>query len=120
MSRIAALSLAFVVALGPAGAEEITPAPEPAPESGTDGDMREGMDLLGEGMRLFFKGLSDELEPALRDMAKQMQPAMQRLLELMDDFEAYELPEKLPNGDIIIRRKPEPPPGTTPEGEIDI
>ncbi|TCO69284.1 AAA+ family ATPase [Rhodovulum euryhalinum] len=113
MTRIAALLLAGLLAHGPAAAQEPTPAP--------DGDMREGMDLLGEGLRLFFRGLGDELEPALRDLAQNMQPAMKKLIEIVDDFDAYELPERLPNGDIIIRRKPDAPlPQPLPEGDIEI
>ncbi|TCP44041.1 AAA+ family ATPase [Rhodovulum marinum] len=117
MMRVPALILAATLALGPAAAQD--PAPAPAP----DGDMREGIDLLGEGMRLFFRGLGDELEPALRDLAETMQPAMKKLLEIVDDFDAYDLPERLPNGDIIIRRKPDAPPLETapePGAEIEI
>ncbi|MGC9418704.1 MAG: AAA+ family ATPase [Rhodovulum sp.] len=117
MDRLCALILAAALALAPATAQEAES------ESAPGGDMREGMDLLGEGMRLFFRGLSDELEPALRDLAETMQPAMQKLLEIVDDFDAYELPERLPNGDIIIRRKPDAPPldpDPEPGTEIEI
>lgn len=114
MTRIAALCLALTLALAPADAQETAPD--------RDGDIEEGLNLLGEGMRLFFKGLGDELEPAMRDFAEAMEPALARLMELIDDMDAYELPEKLPNGDIIIRRKPDAPetPEVVPDGEIEI
>ncbi|MBK1635240.1 hypothetical protein [Rhodovulum adriaticum] len=114
MKRIAALTLAALVTLSPAAAQE---AEEP-------GDLREGMDLLNEGMRLFLRGLGDELEPRMRALVEEMEPAMTRLMELIDDIDAYHLPEKLPNGDIIIRRKQQgeggdlPPVG--PDGEVEL
>lgn len=112
MKRIAVLCLAAVLASGPAAGQKAERAP--------DGDMREGMDLLGEGMRLFFRGLGDELEPALRDLAQTMEPALKKLMEIVDDFGSYDLPERLPNGDIIIRRKPDAPPVPSPGDEIEI
>ncbi|ARC88708.1 hypothetical protein [Rhodovulum sp. MB263] len=93
---------------------------------GADGEsgMSEGLGLLGEGMQMFLKGLGDELEPRLRDFAETAKPALTRLMELIDDLDAYELPERLPNGDIIIRRKPDAPPLSEPEArpgaEIEI
>ena len=53
-----------------------------------------GRDLMGQALELFMEGLVQEMEPALQD-----------LTGLLDDFDAYHLPEVLPNGDIIIRRK---------------
>lgn len=112
MKKIAALTLALALPLSPVSAQEDRPTP--------DNGMSEGIDLLGEGMRLFFKGLGDKMEPAMRDLAEAMEPAMRELMRLIDDIDAYEMPEKLPNGDIIIRRKtpPVPPPGDG--GEVDI
>jgi len=109
-----ALLLAAPPAATPAVAQD-----RPAPE----GDMGEGIDLLGEGLRLFLKGLGDEMEPTLRDLAEQAQPVLRQLMELIDDIDAYEMPEKLPNGDIIIRRKTPPPdaaPDDAPEAEPEV
>lgn len=112
MKHVAALILAATVAA----------TPVPAQEAERPGDLQEGIDLLGEGMRLFFRGLGDEIEPRLREFAESMEPAMTRLMELIDDMDAYHLPEKLPNGDIIIRRKRPGEEGApeSPEGEIEI
>ena len=54
----------------------------------------EGIDLMGEALRLFMQGLMQEMEPALEGMEG-----------FLDNLDAYHPPEVLPNGDIIIRRK---------------
>ncbi|WP_170769160.1 hypothetical protein [Ruegeria lacuscaerulensis] len=99
-----------------------------------------GQSLMDQGAELFFEGLRKEMEPALDELlglADQFGPAMQSFMAEMgpaladlaaeiEDWSAYEVPEILPNGDIIIRKKPEPPevapqtPPEAPEGEIDI
>ena len=70
--------------------------------------MREGIELLQDGMQLLFRGLMEELGPTLLELEGKI-----------IDLNLYELPEVLPNGDIIIRRKavPEKPPG---KGETDL
>lgn len=79
--------------------------------------------LMEQGLELFFEGLRQEMEPALSDLlelAEQFGPAMQSFIDEMGpalaelgaqvkDWSIYEAPEMLPNGDIIIRRKPETP-----------
>jgi len=79
-----------------------------------------GKSLMEQGAELFFEGLRKEMEPALDDLlglADQLGPAMQSFVEEMgpalaelaskvQDWSVYEAPEMLPNGDIIIRRKP--------------
>ncbi|WP_271949466.1 hypothetical protein [Ruegeria faecimaris] len=99
-----------------------------------------GKSLMEQGAELFFEGLRQEMEPALEDLlglADQFGPAMQSFFEEMgpalaelaaevQDWSVYEAPEILPNGDIIIRKKPPEPelepekPENEPEGEIDI
>ncbi|MEM8790229.1 MAG: hypothetical protein AAGE80_01330 [Pseudomonadota bacterium] len=59
--------------------------------------------------------LRDQLGEILRDLRQQIEPALQGLvdkfsiLEEIDSFENYGEPEVLPNGDIIIRRRPDAP-----------
>ncbi|WP_299933466.1 hypothetical protein [uncultured Pelagimonas sp.] len=79
----------------------------------------EGPSLIEQGAQLFFKGLMEEMEPALEElegMAQEMEPflkkfsaemgpALKELMGEVDDWSAYHPPEKLPNGDIIMRRK---------------
>ncbi len=79
----------------------------------------EGFSLMEEGAKLFFKGLMDEMEPAMReleDLAQEMEPALREFADEMgpalrdlmaevEDWSAYHAPEILPNGDIILRKK---------------
>ena len=77
-----------------------------------------------------LRGLMNEMGPSLREMEsalKDVQPEIRKLLALVDDLRNYQSPERLPNGDILIRRKPDAPPlvapdGSTPpkEGEVDL
>ena len=89
----------------------------------------EGPSLMEEGARLFFRGLMTEMEPAMRDFsdfADEAGPAMQLFLQEMgdglrtiiatvDDLRNYQPPEFLPNGDIVIRRKPDAPTWMPPD-----
>jgi hypothetical protein len=124
-----AAALALCLAAAPLAAQET------APETPQDED---GMSLMEEGARLFFRGIMSELDPALRelegmarelepavrDFAREMGPALADMLERVEDWNAYHPPEMLPNGDIILRRKEpleEPPAGTEePSGPVDL
>lgn len=57
-----------------------------------------------------FSGLADEMGPSLREFAQDMGPKLGALMSEIEDWSVYEAPEVLPNGDIIIRRKPDQPP----------
>ncbi len=84
---------------------------------------------MEEGAKLLLKGLMSEMEPTLDEMGKalsdlepslkDLQPRLLELLALVDDLTNYQAPERLENGDILIRRKPDapapPPLPTTPE-----
>ena len=100
-----------------------------------DGDMAEGVDLIEEGAQMLLRGLLDEIEPQLDEfeaMASEMGPLVEMLADEMgpgfleltrqiDSFTHYEAPEILPNGDIILRRRPDAPDWVPPEeGEIDL
>lgn len=92
--------------------------------------MSEGLDLLGQGAQLLFRGLMSEMEPALKDMGKslsELEPLLRDLAGKIGSVAEYHMPEVMPNGDIIIRRKeplPPPPvpepPTPDPEAEIEI
>lgn len=89
-------------------------APAAAQEDGaTDSDVSEGLGLLGEGTRLILEGLMEEMRPMIEEarpyFEDEVLPFLNRMGELMDDVTSYELPERLPNGDIIIRRSPDAP-----------
>ncbi len=51
--------------------------------------------------------LGDMAERWMRGFAEKMSPMVEQLKDMVDDLSAYEAPEMLPNGDIIIRRKPD-------------
>lgn len=97
--------------------------------------------LMEQGAELFFEGLRKEMEPALDELlgvVREFGPAMQSFFEEMgpalselageiQDWSVYDAPEMLPNGDIIIRRKPTEDPEDEPlksedppEGATDI
>lgn len=107
---MAAFSLITLLAHPVLAQPEDVPPPE--------GDIGQGVDLLGEGARLFLRGLMDEVEPALRDLARQFQELNWNGIKI-EDLDDYEAPEVLPNGDIILRRKPEPLPPLN-DSEIDL
>ena len=80
---------------------------------------------MEEGAKLFLRGLMSEMEPALDGMAEALEearpyledlgPQLTELVRLMGDIRNYEAPVMLPNGDILIRRRPDAPP-LHPEG----
>lgn len=126
-------ALAYALTSSPATAQDEGITPSDPPAGSEDGGIEEGMDLLGEGMNLFLRGLMEEIQPEierltpeLRRFATEMGPMIESLSSLVDEIDLYHLPERLPNGDIIIRRKsPEEQerdadPEVAPEGGIDI
>ena len=126
MKRISTLALVACLTAAPALAQE-----------SEDGSISEGLSLMEQGALLLFQGMMDEVEPAIEDftgmaedleptlrlLATEMGPAMVELFETVDSIRHYEAPEFLPNGDIIMRRKPDAPdftpPAVEPE-EIDL
>lgn len=104
-------------------------APLPAQEAG-EAPEDNGPGLMQRGAEMFWEGLRKEMAPALKDLQGLMQeagpqlgaflsemgPALAEIARGVEDWSVYELPEKLPNGDIIIRRKPDTP---APDAEPD-
>lgn len=86
MKPLAPLVLALALATGPALAEDQTPAPNP--------DLSEGAQMLSEGMKRLLQGLLTEGAEG-----------WDKLVDWLGDLSAYDPPERLPNGDIIIRRR---------------
>jgi hypothetical protein len=84
----------------------------PALAQDTSESVDEGFNLLREGARILMESMLKEMEPTLRDMQedfgtvlKEMEPALRDLGAMIGDLRNYHPPVKLPNGDIIIRRK---------------
>jgi hypothetical protein len=96
------LFLTVMMLAAPAAAQEEEPR------------LRDGLDLLGEGTRMILEGLMDDMRPMLEEVQpffeEEVMPMLQRMGEIVDDLTYYALPERLPNGDILIRRLPDAPP----------
>ncbi|MCV6592902.1 MAG: hypothetical protein OIF48_08130 [Silicimonas sp.] len=91
MIRVLALSLALGAA-APALAEE-----------------EAGRDLMSEALRLFMRGLIQEMDPAIEGLEG-----------LLDEFPGYHPPEVMPNGDIIIRKRQPGEPQVGEGGEVEL
>ncbi|WP_446728345.1 hypothetical protein [Phaeobacter sp. QD34_3] len=114
-------------------------APVAAEQADNNGKglMERGAELFWEGLRQemspaledlqeFAENFASEVGPSMRDFLARMGPALAEIAAEVEDWSRYELPEILPNGDIIIRRKPDPEPddpqeNPAPEGNaIDL
>lgn len=101
-----------------------------SPSSAQDeSDTERGFEFLREGSRMILEGILDDMRPMIEEarpfFEEEMLPFLESLGGMIDDLSAYEMPERLPNGDIIIRRRPDRPlPEDTPEvgegGEIEL
>ncbi len=95
-----ALATALFIAL-PATAQDTSPEANdpllPFLEQFTD----RGQDLL--------RDLMQDLGPEMDRLMAEVMPRLQDLTDTLGGLTAYELPEVLPNGDIIIRRRPDAP-----------
>lgn len=129
MKQIAVMTIVLGLSVSPVVAQD-----DPVPE------VEEGFSLMEEGARMLMRGLMTEMKPAigeLRETFEQMGPAFAEfaqsvgpafadLLNQVDDLRNYGAPEFMPNGDIIIRRKPDAPfwqPDVEPDqdmGEIEL
>lgn len=85
------------------------------------GLMERGADMFLEGLRREMspamdnlRGLAEEFGPSMRGFLREMGPAFAGILDEVKDWSRYHPPEILPNGDIILRRKPDPGPEPEP------
>lgn len=111
MKYLTALTLATGLCVAPAFAQD------------NNAEIEDGFNLMEEGAKLLMRGLMSEVAPVMEDLRGSLEemgpelgefivtmgPALTDLLRQVDDFSNYEIPEFLPNGDIIIRRKPDAP-----------
>ena len=95
------LALCITLAAAPAIAQD-------APK----GDMADGADLMRQGAQLLFRGLMNQFGG---DIAR-----MKALTDQVGDLWQYQFPEVLPNGDILIRKKPPTTPDQAPKGDVDL
>lgn len=80
-------------------------------DDGDSGNWLEG------GAQDLFSGLLREVEPQIAEIGRELglrfdalSPILSDLGKMMDDIGNYQRPERLANGDILIRRKPGAPP----------
>jgi hypothetical protein len=111
MRHVAATALILTLSASPGFAQD------------GDNDVRDGLDMLSEGARTLMEGLLDDMRPMLEEaqpfFEDEVAPFFANLWALIDDVTSYEMPERLPNGDIIIRRSPDAPPVTEDETHGD-
>lgn len=74
-------------------------------------------DLFGRGIGMMLDRMMRDMQPELDRLGQDMSGALSRfapvlddLSVLVDDLANYQAPERLENGDVIIRRKPGAPP----------
>lgn len=101
----------MLILAAPLTAQDAPAQDDPPPEA------ENGLSLMERGARLLMEGMMREMEPAIegleemgpmvRGFAREMGPALAEIFEEVKDWSVYHPPEMLPNGDIIIRRKPE-------------
>jgi hypothetical protein len=116
--RSLALALALSLAALPLAAAAQTPLPTPLPTPESEAPPAEqGMDLIERGAGMIFENFWRDVQPQvegaareLGDMVATFGPALQDLAALIDDIGNYQRPERLENGDILIRRKADAPP----------
>lgn len=79
--------------------------PAPGQDSGPDGFER--------GIESILDNLMNDLAPQIEGLSgalSEYAPVLEDLSVLVDDLGNYQMPERLENGDIIIRRRPGAPP----------
>ena len=91
----------------------------------------EGSNAIEEGAQLFLRGLLEEVQPPLQELAgigathlltlqalvDEMGPAFAEVFEQIDSISYYQPPEILPNGDIVFRRNADAPDWEPPTAE---
>lgn len=111
-----AVALALSLNLAPVAAQDTSDAAEDK--------LREGAELLGEGLQLLLNGMKDDVVPLLEDLRDELDnelgPLVEGLRGKLEDLNAYYPPEVLPNGDIIIRRKVPLQVAPEAEGEVEL
>lgn len=125
--RRLAFALALATALPtPTVAQSPQPAPVPSPQEEWSPPLADdpqetqpesGMDLIERGLGTLFENLLRDVQPQMEEMARGLDdtfnrfaPVFDDLGSLIDDIGNYQTPERLPNGDILIRRLPDAPP----------
>lgn len=124
----AAIGLAILAALAAPAVAQVPPAQVPPVQVPPDcPPFAPGCERLP---RLFqdlerdlgplFRDLERDVAPLLEGLGRRMEPYLRDLAEMLGDLNRWEAPEILPNGDILIRRRPAPPPDQPPESDAPV
>lgn len=112
MQRFAALLFGSALVAGLALAQ--TPYEPPPADDSDPGSL--GHDIEN-GIQGFMEKLLNEVQPHLDQLGRDLNdtmnsfaPVMDELQAVMDDVGNYQTPERLENGDILIRRRADAPP----------
>lgn len=114
MKQIIAAPLVSLLLASPLSAQDGPSLMERGAQQLLEGLMQEMAPALDE-----LSQLMDQTGPALQDFVTEMGPKLRAVLDEVEDWSVYSAPEVMPNGDIIIRRKPPTPeiaPEVAPEG----
>lgn len=128
--RRAGMTLAILAALAGPVAAQVAPAPLP-PEQYPPAQIPPDCPPFAPGCerlpRLFqdlerdlgplFRDLERDVAPLLEGLGRRVEPYLRDLAEMLGDLNRWEAPVVLPNGDILIRRRPAPPPDQSPESD---
>jgi hypothetical protein len=74
------------------------------------GLIERGLGIIGENLWTEFGPQLDQLGQGMGNALTDLGPVLQDLAVLVDDLGNYQAPERLENGDILIRRKADAPP----------
>ncbi|MFG6083882.1 hypothetical protein ACEUZ9_000115 [Paracoccus litorisediminis] len=112
MQRLAAIILASAMVTGPAMAQ--TPFEPPPADQEQPGDLESDIE---HGLQGFMEKLLKDVQPHLDQLGRDLNdtvnsfaPVLDELKGMMDDVGNYQTPERLENGDILIRRRADAPP----------
>lgn len=108
----------FTLIAGPALAMGDPPPPPPPPPAPVqEAPDPAPADDLEAGIENFMRNLMTEAQPELQGLGDQLSglvgklgPVLGDVAEMIDDVRNYQAPERLENGDIIIRRRADAPP----------
>ncbi|MTH78873.1 hypothetical protein [Paracoccus aestuariivivens] len=111
MQKLAAYILAGTMVAGLAVAQTpYEPPPSDEPQSNLESDIESGIQGFMEKLLNEVQPHLDQLGRDLNDTVNSFSPVLDQLGGLMDDVGNYQAPERLANGDVLIRRRPDAPP----------
>lgn len=101
----------------PPSADEGPPSLAPGPDGAQDQGGDDLGSMLERGAQSLLRDLFSDLEPHMNALGQELggrfdslAPLLREAGTLMDDLRHYQRPERLTNGDILIRRKADAPP----------